>query len=361
MDCYVVLWIPTIVYHDFSKTTGLDPIEKNISDIPGDDLYVKIELESSGNFKIFKKSNNKYVFVVELKREQISSNGLMMFSYSEVSDGNLSFSSAEFPTAIYHMIKSFYHIHDFHDNDSDSSLPPFVTNHRVDIRNNDNEALQHYLRTYSKVISDTANYIQFFIRRVRYNKKEFSFETRDIIQKLCLYARGYEVYMGVLYHSKYNSICNIDSKDRNWRHCACNIENGLRYIRTIEREHGEYVQQSFIDKVISDAANSVRMSKISNCFGFFSVIIGIISLAVALALAHKSTRELDNVSNTLKQKIDSIPAYFTETNKDLKNLLTEQDSLQVICLDLQKQLHVISDEINCLNKKVQNSTLKSDK
>ena len=356
-----MLWIPTIVYHDFSKTTGLDPIEKNISDIPGDDLYVKIELESSGNFKIFKKSNNKYTFVVELKREQISFNGLMMFSYQEVSEGNLKFNSTEFPTAIYHMIKSFYHIHDFHDNDSDSSLPPFVTNHKVDIRNNDNEALQHYLRTYSKVISDTANYIQFLIRRVRYNKKEFCYQTRDIIQKLCLYARGYEVYMGVLYHSKYNSICNIDSKDRNWRHCACNIENGLRYIRTIEREHGEYIQQSFIDKVISDAADSVKMSKRSNRLGCFSIIIGIISFVVAFCLSNKSTQELDSVSNMLKQRIDTIPAYFTETNKDLKSLLTEQDSLRTICLDLQKQLQMISDEINCLNKKIQDSTLESDK
>lgn len=361
MDGYVVLWIPTIVYHDFSQTTGLDPIEKNISDIPGDDLYVKIELESTGNFKIFKKLNDKYDFVVELKREQISFNGLMMLSYQEVSDGNLHFTSTDFPTAIYHMIKSFYHIHDFHDNDSDSSLPPFVTNHKIDIRNNDNEALQHYLKTYSKVISDTANYIQFLIRRVRYNKKEFSFQTRDIIQKLCLYARGYEVYMGVLYHSKYNSICNIDSKDRNWRHCACNIENGLRYIRTIEREHGEYIQQSFIDKVISDAAYSVRMSNRSNRLGFSSIIIGVISLAVALVLAHKSTNELNSVSDTLKQKIDSIPEYFTEINRDLKDLLTERDSLQVIYLEVQKQLQVISDDINCLNKKVQNSILKSDK
>ena len=356
MDCYVVLWIPTIVYNDFSKPLE-NSIEKNISDIPGKELVVRLELSEKGDFSVFSKTGERFELMVELKRKQVSSNGLMLFSYDSTSneENGFRFTSTEFPTAVYHMIKSFYHVHDFHDSDTDSSLPPFVSSVIIDIQSKDNKALLHYLNNYNNVISNTVRYIQFAIRSTRRNKEEIRPETRSGIQKLCLYARGYEVYMGVLYHSKYNTISNTESKDREWRHIACNIENGLRYIRTIEREYGEYTQQRFVDKVIKDAESSlissnksIKISKISNYVGIASLIIGIISFFAAFKIARQSTNELRKVRDALKQEIEIIPASLSETESKIQELKAEQDSLHIIDIDIQDQLQSVSKKVDNL-------------
>jgi len=335
MRCFVVLWIPTIVYNDFSKPV-CNILEKNISDIPEKQLTVKLELSEKGDFSVYKKDKNQYVFLVELKREQISSNGLMLFSYNSTSneENGFRFTSKEFPTAVYHMMKGFYHVHDFHDDDSDSSLPPFVSSEKIDIKCADNKALLHYLNNYNKVISNTVQYIQFAIRIARKNKEEIRPETRSNIQKLCLYARGYEVYMGVLYHSKYNTLCIIHGKDREWRHKACNIENGIRYIRTIEHEYGEYTQQKFVDKVITDAETSlkssnksIRISKISNYVGIASLVVGVISIVAAIIIARQSTQELKSARNSLKQKIEIIQTALQETGEKTQAMKVEQDTV----------------------------------
>lgn len=354
MDCFVVLWIPTIVYNDFSKPLE-NSLEKNISDIPGKELIVRLDLSEDGDFSVYTKNNEHYDLLVKLKREQISSNGLMLFSYNSTSneENGFRFTSTEFPTAVYHMIKSFYHVHDFHDSDTDSSLPPFVSSETIDIRSKDNKALLHYLNNYNNVISNTVRYIQLAIRSTRRNKDEIRPETRSGIQEVCLYARGYEVYMGVLYHSKYNTISKTESNDREWRHIACNIENGLRYIRTIEREYGEYTQQRFVDKVIKDAESSlkssnksIKISKISNFVGIASLIIGIISFFAAFKIARQSTNEMREVRDALKQEIEIIPASLSETESKIQELKAEQDSLHIIDINIQNQLQSVSKKVD---------------
>lgn len=356
MDCYVVLWIPTIVYNDFSKPLE-NSLEKNISDIPGKELIVRLDLSEDGDFSVYTKNNEHFDLLVKLKREQISSNGLMLFSYNSTSneENGFRFTSTEFPTAVYHMIKSFYHVHDFHDSDTDSSLPPFVSSETINIQSKDNKALLHYLNNYNNVISNTVRYIQLAIRSTRRNKDEIRPETRSGIQEVCLYARGYEVYMGVLYHSKYNTISKTESNDREWRHIACNIENGLRYIRTIEREYGEYTQQRFVDKVIKDAESSlissnksIKISKISNFVGIASLIIGIISFFAAFKIARQSTNELREVRDALKQEIETIPASLSETESKIQELKAEQDSLHIIDNNIQDQIQSVSKKVDNL-------------
>lgn len=356
MDCFVVLWIPTIVYNDFSKPLE-NSLEKNISDIPGKELIVRLDLSEDGDFSVYTKNNEHFDLLVKLKREQISSNGLMLFSYNSTSneENGFRFTSTEFPTAVYHMIKSFYHVHDFHDSDTDSSLPPFVSSETINIQSKDNKALLHYLNNYNNVISNTVRYIQLAIRSTRRNKDEIRPEIRSGIQEVCLYARGYEVYMGVLYHSKYNTISKTESNDREWRHIACNIENGLRYIRTIEREYGEYTQQRFVDKVIKDAESSlissnksIKISKISNFVGIASLIIGIISFYAAFKIARQSANELREVRDALKQEIETIPASLSETESKIQELKAEQDSLHIIDINIQNQLQSVSKKVDNL-------------
>lgn len=356
MDCYVVLWIPTIVYDDFSASLKTS-MEKNISDIPDKELIVKLDLLENGNFTVSIKNDKLYDLLVELKREQVSSNGLMMFSYKSTSnkETGFRFTSSEFPTAIYHMIKSFYHVHDFHDNDNDSSLAPFISSHEINIQSDNNDALMHYLSKYSDIISFIVDYLRRAIRRTRENKDEIRPETRSLIQQFCLSARGYEVYMGVLYRSRYNSLCKIDGGDRDWRHKACNIENGLRYIRTIEHEYSEYTQQKFVDKVIKDAesslvssSKSIKISKISNYVGIASLVIGVISVFIAFNIARQSTTELKEVKESLQRDIEIIPTSLSETEAKIQGLLIKQDTLQKNNLDFQEQLQYVAKRVDDL-------------
>lgn len=330
MACHVVLWIPTIVYRGFSVALETS-IEKNISDIPKKQLFVRVSLLDNGSFEVALKSDQgTYNPIVTLCREDVSSNGLMSFTYKSTSnkESGFRFTTTEFPTAIYHIIKAFYHVHEFHDENNDSSLPPYVSSSKVDIRSTDNPALQHYLKTYSRVVSTFVEYLQLAIRRARITKDDVQPQVRTLIQNMCLTARGYEVYMGVLYRSKYNTKCHPDiNTDRELRHVACNIENSLRYIRLIEHEYGEYKQQAFVQKVIDDAQQSIKSSKWSIGIGWGSVIIGIVSLIVAFVISQRSTRELNSVRDSMQEQLDSIPAFMIESENRALELYHKQEEI----------------------------------
>ena len=352
MTCHVVLWIPTIVYQGFSGSKG-GSIEKNISDIPDKEHYVRVSLHEDGNVQVDAMSNEGvYEPFVTLIREDVSSNGLMCFTYKSTSDkehDGFRFTTKEFPTAIYHIIKDFYHIHEFHDGENDSSLSPYVASHKICIKDDDNEALLHYLKTYGNVISTFVGYLQLAIRKARAVKGAVSPEARDLIKDMCLKARGYEVYMGVLYRSRYNTMCRPDNTaNRDLRHIACNIENGLRYIRLIEHEFGEYMQQSFVDEMIKDAKNSLHSSKLSMGIGWGSIVLGIISLIVAFVISARSTRELNDVRHSLQQQLDSIPSFMQESAARDKEIIMQQEDLSQTQSGFDARLERIENRLNII-------------
>lgn len=350
MACHVVLWIPTIVYQGFSDKESF--IEKNISDIPGKELMVKVSLHSGGNIQVDVKSNNgEYNPFVTLIREDVSSNGLMCFTYKSTSDDGkgFCFTTTEFPTAIYHIIKDFYHKHEFHDGENDSSLRPFVSSHKINIKAKDNEALLHYLTTYGTVISNFVSYIQLAIRAKRAAKDKINPDTRELLNDMCLRARGYEVYMGVLYRSKYNTKCRPDNMiDRELRHIACNIENGLRYIRLIEHEFGEYTQESFVSKMIKDANNSIRSSKLSIRIGWGSIAVGIISLIVSLIISARSTKGLYSVKDGLQQQLDSIPVYLQNSERREREIASKEDEISIRQQSFEDRLKRMEYQLNSI-------------
>lgn len=329
MRCYVVLWIPTLVYTGFDTPFSSSPIEKNISDIPGDDFFVKVELISGGDFSVSVQKEGVYEPFVLLHREQVSSNGLIEFSYEKKSpEGSaFCFTENEFPSAIYHIIKSFYHLHNFHEKEADSSFLPYISSRFVFIRTRDNDALRHYLRTYGEYISNSVNNLQTAIQRVREKKEEIKPESRSLVQRLCTLAQGFEVFMGVLYRSKYNTICKTNSEDRNWRHLACNIENGLRYVRTIENEYAQSSQRVFVERVKKDAIDSlekanqsIEAGRRSLIYGRISVVLGLVSIVIAFCIAQCSSHELSTVRDSLEKELDSIPTTFNAINTRLDSL-----------------------------------------
>ena len=358
MTCHVVLWIPTIVYRGFSEANE-KYIERNISDIPDKQLIVRVSLLEDGGFIVVTKSKDgSYNNLVSLEREEVSSNGLMSFTYKSTTDkeSGFRFTTTEFPTAVYHIIKDFYHKHEFHDGENDSSLPPYVTCKKVPIRSNDNAALMHYLKTYSNVISMFVEYLQLAIRRTRIDKNDVKPEARELIQDMCLKAKGYEVYMGVLYRSKYNTQCRLDNTDnRELRHLACNIENGMRYIRLIEHEFSEYMQQTYVDHMIEDAKKSLKSSKRSIRIGLYSIALGVISLVIAIIMSSNSTKELHSVKQSMLQNLHNIPELIQESEKRDKELFKKQEDIQeeitVTQKETEKQLNSIE---NSLNKIIRN-------
>lgn len=68
------------------------------------------------------------VQTLELKCVFASHNGMLCFSYDipeDIPECYNIFSNGELPPCIYHNIKELFHIHEFHDNESDSVLTPF--------------------------------------------------------------------------------------------------------------------------------------------------------------------------------------------------------------------------------------------
>lgn len=351
MTCHAVLWIPTIVYQGFAEAKQ-SSIEKDISDIPGKGNFVRVSLGDHGDVQVsIKSGKGEYEPLVTLIREDVSSNGLISFTYKSTTDKECGFrfTTKEFPTAIYHIIKGFYHRHEFHDGENDSSLAPFVASHRVNIKSDDNEALQHYLKAYGNVIANYTEYIQLLIRRTRSTKDNIEPKTREMLSGMCMTVRGYEAYMGVLYRSKYNTQCRPDNKgNRELRHIACNIENGIRYIKLIEREFGEYTQQSFVNRMIKDAESSLHSSKLSLWVGVGSIALGLVSLVVSFIISAHSTQELNLVKQALQHQLDSIPVLMQESIARDQELSLRQESISATQKGLDAKIDRIEQRLNTI-------------
>ena len=264
--CYAVLWIPTFTHKSFIEHPIKETIRRNISDLVNEELEIIATLrkdKSIGISALGEKGKKKGF--LRLEYSDCSRNGLIEYSYKEThfsdmkSDG-FQFTSEIFPEAIYHIIKEFYHEHEYHDHEADTSLPPYTSNERVDLQQNDNPALQHYLERYETALND----LVIFARRAKEDiaedsrkkklkerivslrsnvktiweeaKKEKEFKKRiascwstgknkcvsarkkkllhyHSLGKIITKAKGYEIYLNALYGSIYNTKCKI---------CACN-------------------------------------------------------------------------------------------------------------------------------------------
>lgn len=101
MTCHAVLWIPTIVYQGFAEPKQ-SSIEKDISDIPGKGNFVRVSLSDNGDVQVsIGSGRGGYIPLVTLIREDVSSNGLISFTYKSTTDKECGFrfTTKEFPTA----------------------------------------------------------------------------------------------------------------------------------------------------------------------------------------------------------------------------------------------------------------------
>ncbi len=365
MTCYAVLWIPTIVYRNLNEVVTTTIKETNISDIQGNILNVRVCLleNESIDIDICSNTESDYKHYITLKFVKPSYNGLRLYSYkytanAQYEDG-FRFTDKTFPEAIYHIIKEFYHEHDFHELENDASLIAYTSKHKVNIQNDDNPALAHYLQRYEFMLRAMVDNIHEWLEAIR-TKTDIKDQIFTSFPKMCLKARGYEVYMDALYHSRYNKKCRVNCyDDRELRQRAFNIENAQRYIKAAEYEYSvkyqhnsatalqsiaesnmKLVQEtaqenmSLTQKTAQDNINEVKKTANSSTrWAIASIILGIVSIVYSVYSSHTSSKELFKLQTKLEATIDNVSV----TTEEIRNQQTEIQELLPELNDVESQ------------------------
>lgn len=267
---------------------------ENISDIPDEEFLIKVKtIERNVDILISKEDDpTQFEPFLTLDYVDFSHNGMIKYSFEPklLGGGEFGFDKDTFPEIVYHIIKSFYHIHEFHEDESDSSLKPYLSEVDVDIHKEDNPAIRHYLENHERTILNLLKNAKTLLREVVDKEKQSDrkVEIRDYesFPSMYIMALGYDAYISSLYKSAYNKECNIGTAERDLRRRAFNIENSIRYFRVL------YV---FFETKIRQANN--------------------------LAILQKAEANLKNSEINLQQLQESI-----ETAKD--SLVLSSDTLQ---------------------------------
>jgi hypothetical protein len=133
LKCYAVLWNPTVNHLkiNFEEPHNGGIKIADISDIIGRPFKIKIQTNGK-NIDILTQNENKSdIFdpFMTLHFEKFSHNGMIKYSFEPkfFEDGEFGFDDGSFPGVVYHIIKELYHIHEFHEDETDSSLLPYLS------------------------------------------------------------------------------------------------------------------------------------------------------------------------------------------------------------------------------------------
>lgn len=389
MKCYVVLWLPKIVHCEIENLGEPKEFKENISDLEGISLFVNVRLMKSKDIEIGIYDNpdnaNLSSHFITLKYEDHSCNGTILYSYNEKiyrQKPGFGFTAEFFPKAIYHLIKSFYHQHDFHEEECDSILTPYISTQKKgkpDIHKANNKALLHYLKCYEEMLKNTVTYVQILLNKMRKQTQNWTVTSKqfNLLPKLCLRVHGYEVYMGTLYYSRYNTMCRTDvcqigKLQKELRQRAFNIENALRYIKAVEYEFDVMYQQKntnailaaaneIMNKTAEQAKDSIESteaaakesSKLSTIWAIggivVSLLLGIISLWYSGKTAKESSEELKTVREELSISIGTLSGVISEMDNQVEQLVQEDYMIENI-KNVQGTLNEIDDKLTRINK-----------
>ncbi len=85
------------------------------------------------------------------------------------------------------IIKGFYHIHEFHEDENDSSLSAFISPKDIDIHEPNNAALQHYLKKHESTVLNLVKWGKNLLRTVIDIEKQNQDKTKLSIYETFLY------------------------------------------------------------------------------------------------------------------------------------------------------------------------------
>lgn len=309
---YCVFWIPTMYHHEGVQI----PIKKEISDDISDDANNRhhVTVTLTDQYDIIVKNEREEI---TLKYEDRCNNGLYLYSF-DIENEN-SFLKNEIPNAIYHLIKGFYHTHEFHNNTTDSLLRAYLSASHVNINSKNNEAITHYLKLYEEKFKAYSQQITALCNRLTHNSsirgsKHEILENHKLLQEICNNALGEALYCNTLLSSKY---VDFELKENDYnneqRKLIINIKNAIENIKLVENKN----QSEF----------NYRNTKIAyknNTSSFWLTAIGIILSAISIFLAVKSfqtpafVNDLKKGQNTTQQKLEMNFNKMSDVEKILK-------------------------------------------
>lgn len=346
---YCILWMPTIIHQDFKKPLCCQSDFFEISDnLSGEELrdddqkvYAKVELNANNNNIVIRFFQNKKE--VELKDKQLeleyvnrSHNGLFKYKITISEEGSFLIKKGndgkyQFPCDIYHKIKEFYHLHEHHQaDDGDSMLKPYISSNDVDINQNDNEALLHYLHEYEVKFLEGHRFIQLIYNKLViggwWTKIKMFFSRNSnhhSFYRLVSRLKGDKAYYNSLFYSCYNTHIKIKDVDINdevakeKRRKAFNIDNIIGNIRTME----ERINNKF----------SLSNSRISFWIAIFAIAVSIYTYCDSMASSSMSDENkkdmLEKGYIEVKQNLNDINSNIEVTRKAMKSELDSISSL----------------------------------
>ena len=362
--CYAVLWIPTIIHKRIVDEPVIDDkiIEKNISD-HGSSYKIQLKLKSNNDIDVltFDDSNNGTpTDFVTLHYKDDSRNGLIEYYYKEKTTGKegFQFTSKTFPEVVYHLIKGFYHEHEFHEAESDSHLKPFISTEEINIHNNDNPALHHYLGCYETVLSNLVSYareLHLAMIETMEHKKDQIIKAYGSYIKMSINAKGYETYLNALHYSIYNTECRMDEKQccvylghqkndehhKDMRRRAFNILNSIQYFKTLDHVFYDQIQQhnfnaqqeimnqqvqnydialSNLELTMKNAKKAVSQAK---CALFFTVIFALAGIGASKHYANESSDQIKKMETNI---VTAVQTGINSVNDIFKKNMNQPDA-----------------------------------
>lgn len=375
--CYVVLWIPT-VYHipiPFDEPLHGGTRTENLSDIPDEEFPVRIKAEGRDIIISVSSTEDPEQFedFLKLCYEDFSHNGMVKYSFDSkfLDDSEFGFDDNNFPEAVYHMIKSLYHIHEFHEEESDSSLKPYLSTDDIDIHKENNAALRHYLRNHERAVLDLVKNAKTLLRSMFEMEMEKGvpekIQVYESFPSMYVMALGYDTYIHSLYDSIYNNECSIHYKDKSLRRRAFNIENSVRYFNVLyaffdtkiirkvnnlsilkkaeANLKNSEISLKQLEKSLRTAEQSLSVSQASLTTSqntlktanynieetqkaaksstkwaigsiLFSLFIGVISILYSIHLSNESSEQLEEVKSELLNTLGNLEKYKTADTPD---------------------------------------------
>jgi hypothetical protein len=384
IDC--VFWIPTIYHKDIIiQTEKTEVFLPDNSDGQGkyrNYLVVKmypengapgmitvsllLELKEGTDLAIPPKAIAKQAHI-DLKLVGSSRNGMLHYGYTKRTDVDTELNNLIdliLPLGVYHLIKSFFHTHEFHSGEADSGLEAYVRPYdkNLNVRTKDNPALMHYLSQFQNRLRTCRRQIRQNVKALENLPPEFIFyknrEGYELIDKKCSDAIGESLYYKALLYSWYNDSFKIKSGSENnstlteaqieeckkKHQCAVNIEGAIEGIKLIQlrnktllkvqnaintekmlnalkdsienvRVLGEHVVtlqdgiQESLEQSDKLAKQSVSLGKLGKYLGIAGAVIGVISFGLSLYFNQVSSRETNEIRHEigiLKQKTDEL-------------------------------------------------------
>lgn len=304
------------MYHNaFEHEPICKEIKKNISDNVLYQHHLTVNLFDNRDIQI---KNDKESVV--LNYIESSKNGLVLYSY-EIKEDEDSFLKREIPNAIYHLIKGFYHLHEYHEDTADSLLRAYESDSKVDIKSVNNAAITRYLQTYEEKFQAYSMQISCLYSRLTQNstKKTEKFkllENHELFENLCNNSLGEALYCNTLLKSKYVDGCpKSDNSCDLQRKIILNINNAIENIRLMEQKNQ-----------IDFALKGTKIAFKNNTTGLIIAVVGILLALCGIYLTVRSLNTPKYAKDILEYE-NHIMTNITNNTKSLNLIQTKQDRL----------------------------------